>query len=475
MKIDVQSSVASRRLFDLGKWYGGKTPSKAIDAYWANGTVPWVSPKDMKQPRILDSEDLISHRAVRESGIALVPKGAVLMVIRSGILAHTFPVAISEVPVTINQDLKAFHPFDDVYAPYVAHFLKCQQRNILNGCAKGGTTVPSIDTKSLHDVQVPLPSLKVQRNVVAKIDELFSDLDAGVAALKRAQANLKRYRASVLKAAVEGRLTEKWRAANPPAEPAAKLLERILAERRKKWEATQLKKYADAGKPLPKDWQKKYSEPAAPDVSNLPELPEGWCWATVEQVAEIQSGLQKQPSRFPKINAYPYLRVANVLRGRLDLNEIHKFELFPGELERLRLVTGDLLIVEGNGSASEIGRCAIWSGEIEDCIHQNHIIRVRPILANSDFVNTYWNSPDGSGRVAKKAASTSGLYTLSVSKIASIPVPIPLLQEQAEIVAQVEAALSKIDHAETEIKRSLERAARLRQAILKRAFEGRLI
>ena len=87
-------------------------------------------------------------------------------------------------------------------------------------------------------------------------------------------------------------------------------------------------------------------------------------------------------------------------------------------------------------------------------------------------IHFYWNSPLGTARVKEKAASTSGLYTLSVSKIANLPLPLAPLEEQTEIVAQVEAKVSNIAQAETEIKRSLERAARLRQAILKRAFEG---
>ena len=115
-----------------------------------------------------------------------------------------------------------------------------------------------------------------QRRIVAKIEELFSDLDAGVAALKRIKANLKRYRAAVLKAAVEGRLTEAWRAKHPNTEPATKLLERILAERRKKWEADQLAKFAAAEKTPPKGWREKYVEPLPPDTSGLPELPQGW-------------------------------------------------------------------------------------------------------------------------------------------------------------------------------------------------------
>lgn len=132
-------------------------------------------------------------------------------------------------------------------------------------------------------LQVPVAPLNEQERIVAKIEELFSDLDAGVAALERAKANLKRYRAAVLKAAVEGKLTQKWRAENPPKEPASKLLARILKERRKKWEQEQLAAYKAKGKQPPKNWRDKYKEPAGPGA-NLPALPEGWCWACLSQL-----------------------------------------------------------------------------------------------------------------------------------------------------------------------------------------------
>ncbi len=128
-----------------------------------------------------------------------------------------------------------------------------------------------------------------------KIEELFTELDAGVAALERVRANLKRYRAAVLKAAVEGELTADWRTRRHDIEPADVLLQRILRERRDAWEQAELARYAKSGKTPPKGWQGKYKAPAAPDTTDLPELPDGWCWATVEQLAapeprSIQSG-----------------------------------------------------------------------------------------------------------------------------------------------------------------------------------------
>ena len=149
---------------------------------------------------------------------------------------------------------------------------------------------------------------------------------------------------------------------------------------------------------------------------------------------------------------------------------------FPGELDKLRLLGEDLLIVEGNGSPSQIGRMAIWKGEIEDCVHQNHIIRARlqgelvPL-----YVESYWNSPIGASEVSKVASSTSGLYTLSVSKVSDLPMPLPPLAEQFRIVAEVERRLSVIQQTEASVEINLTRAERLRQSILKQAFSGKLV
>jgi len=265
----------------------------------------------------------------------------------------------------------------------------------------------SISSKTLaRTIPFLLPPAAEQTRIVAKLEELLTDLDAGVAELKAAQKKLAQYRQSLLKAAVEGALTAEWRATHTPLETGAQLRQRILTERRARWEAKQLAKFQQQGKAPPKDWQKKYPEPVQPDTTDLPELPQGWVWASVEQISEIQGGIQKQPSRAPIKNKYPFLRVANVARGKLKLDEVHEIELFPGELERLALVAGDVLIVEGNGSLTEIGRCALWDNSIANTVHQNHLIRVRPIGVVSRFVETWLNSLGGIEKLTRLAATT---------------------------------------------------------------------
>jgi type I restriction enzyme S subunit len=443
---------------------GGSTPPRHEPRYFG-GDIIWLTPTEVPKETVSvlkDSREHLTEAGFKASGVRWIPEGSILLTSRASI-GYT---AIAGTCLTTNQGFASFVVSGGFEAKYLAWWLKSEKSN-LEGLA-GGTTFKEISKTVLKTVSVPIPPLAEQRRIVAAIEQQFTRLDAGVAALRRAQTALKRYRAAVLKAAVEGRLTDDWRRAHPDAEPAATLLARILAERRARWEANLRAKGKDPARP-------RYPEPAAPDTASLPALPDGWCWATVDQIGEIQGGIQKQPSRTPKDHAYPYLRVANVLRGRLDLSEIEHMELFGSELETLRLAPGDLLIVEGNGSRTEIGRSAMWTGEIDDCVHQNHIIRVRSREVLAKYLNYFWNSPDGSEQVMRVAGSTSGLYTLSISKISKLPVPLPPLAEQQAIVAEVERRLSVVAEMEAAVAANLARAERLRQAILREAFAGRLV
>ena len=148
----------------------------------------------------------------------------------------------------------------------------------------------------------------------------------------------------------------------------------------------------------------------------------------------------------------------------------------PQELAKLRLETGDVLLVEGNGSRTEIGRCALWNGEVEDCVHQNHIIRVR--LATGvlpQYVDVFLNSPIGQFAIQQAASSTSGLYTLSVNKVKRLSLPLPPTAEQQAIADCVEGHAAGIDQIDTTLTDKLSSATRLRQSILHRAFTGNLL
>jgi type I restriction enzyme S subunit len=196
----------------------------------------------------------------------------------------------------------------------------------------------------------------------------------------------------------------------------------------------------------------------------------------IDALAEVRGGIQKGPHRAPGANPVRYLTVAHVHRNRILTDSPRYFEVSPDELQRWRLVRGDVLIIEGNGSADQIGRTALFRGEIENCVHQNHVIRIRPNQqrVSSEFLNTFLNSPAGQGAVQDKSRTTSGLRSLSVGRIKAIEVPVPLLTEQRRIVAELDALQAEVDA----LKRlQVETAAELDAllpAILDRAFKGEL-
>lgn len=220
----------------LGKLIGGKTPSKSNERYWENGKIPWVSPKDMKSDFIDGSIDHITELALGEAGMRLLPENTLLMVTRSGILAHSFPVALTKVPVTINQDIKAFTAdTGKVRVDFCLYLIKGLEQRILNECSKAGTTVPSVETKLLENLTFELPTLEEQTEIVRRVEELFAFADRIEQAAQAALSRVNNLTQSILAKAFRGELTLEWRAANPELisgeNSAEALLARIKAER----------------------------------------------------------------------------------------------------------------------------------------------------------------------------------------------------------------------------------------------------
>ena len=327
---------------------------------------------------------------------------------------------------------------------------------------------PRVDFTQFANYPLPLAPLPEQRRIVAEIEKQFTRLDASVESLKRARANLKRYRASVLKSACEGSLvpTEAELARNEGRdyEPAGVLLERILAERRARWESQEKRRG-------------KYKEPSAPDTSDLPALPEGWAWATLAQVSDVKGGVTKGKlyRSGQTLREIPYLRVANVQRGYLDLEQLSTIKTSEETIEQLRLIPGDVLFTEG-GDRDKLGRGWVWQGEVEECIHQNHVFRARLLLDSviPEMVS-WWGNSFGRDFFSRFGKQTTNLASINLTVLSQFPIPIPPLAEQQRIVAEVERRLSVIQQAEATVTASLVRADRLRQSILKQAFSGQLV
>ncbi len=458
---------ALTRLGDLGMWTGGGTPSKSRDEFWTGGNIPWVSPKDMKAALVGASAERITEAAVAQSAAKLVPAGSVLCVVRSGILQHTFPVALAEQDVTLNQDMRALTPADGISADYLRHYLRYRNDDILHTCSKDGTTVASIEQPRLHEFPVPLAPTAEQTRIVAAVNALFEEVEAGEAALARAREGLTQFRASLLHAACTGALTADWRAANPASKTGGDLLAAVLRRRHRIWES---------GEKARDRRPSAYPRPPEAVVDDLPPLPAGWTWTTVAQLSFVSGGLTKNASRSDSPMQLPYLRVANVGEDRIDLTDLRKIGVTEGELPRITLVPGDLLFVEGNGSADQIGRVALWSGQVRHCVHQNHLIKARPVRRFlGRWMRDWFMSPLGKQFVQAAASSTSGLHTLSISKIEGLPVPIPPAVELRRVLPR--CAALKREHADgvLALDQQSDALTPLRQSILHAAFTGRLV
>ena len=347
--------------------------------------------------------------------------------------------------------------------------------------ASVGSTMANLNQEVLMAITVSLPPRTEQTRIVDKLEELLSDLDAGVAELRAAQKKLAQYRQSLLKAAVEGRLTEAWRAQRGPEadseESGAQLLARILRERRARWEAKQLAKFEAQGKAPAKGWQDKYPEPIAPNPRGLSELPKGWSWVSLDMLGEIASGVAKGTKRDEKIvvREVPYLRVANVQRGYLDLSEMKTIPANERDIAELTLEDGDVLFNEG-GDRDKLGRGWVWRSEVPSCIHQNHVFRMRPLSPElqPELISHHGNT---FGKLWFQTAGkqTTNLASINMGMLREFPVPLAPAAEQAEILDQLQLQLVAVAEQGTSIEYALRQFAAQRKNILQSAFSGQLV
>jgi type I restriction enzyme S subunit len=257
-------------------------------------------------------------------------------------------------------------------------------------------TVKHLSSKTIGDIGLPLPPRAEQTRFVAKLEELLSDLDAGVAELKTAQKKLGQYRQSLLKAAVEGALTAECREHNTPSETGAQLLQRILIERRARWEFKQLGKFKEQGKSPPIGWQKRYPEPVQPNTSGLPELPEGWVWASLDMLSEFVTSGSRGWAEFYAAQGATFIRSQNINKDRLDLSEI-AFVDPPKSAEgsRTRVQRNDLLLTI---TGANVGKAAQVTAIPDEAYVSQHVALIRPVdSALAAFIHMFLTA-DAGGR-----------------------------------------------------------------------------
>lgn len=337
----------------------------------------------------------------------------------------------------------------------------------------------SISVRTLAS-RVPflLPPAAEQERIVAKLDAALAKVATGVAATRRALDRLYRYRAAVLHAAISGKLTVAWRKAHPTEETGTQLLDRLLAERRIRWEEAELERLAGAGTPTKNGkLKKRYAEPTPVNVDGLPELPSTWQWSTLEAITDIKSGMSVSQNRVVKNSvSVPYLRVANVLRGRLNLSEIKSIEVDSDKVRAFMLEPEDILFTEG-GDRDKLGRGWIWEGQIPSCIHQNHVFRAR-LIDRSAFdarLISHWGNTFGQQFFMRHGTQSTNLASINRKVLARLPIPIIPVAEQRVIVQELDKRLAAAQRLEAALNQQIDRAHAARQALFREAFTGKLV
>jgi type I restriction enzyme S subunit len=346
-----------------------------------------------------------------------------------------------------------------------------------------GTSYPAVRSRDVMSQPVLIPPTNEQERIVTKLNGVLSAVQRAELAAIRALERLRRYRRAVLNSAVSGELTRDWRAAKQKnrkttAEAGGDVLRRLLDMRRRRWEETKIEDFRTKGAtPKTDEWKSQYPEPAPPSLTDLPDLPETWAWASLEMIADIGSGISvSQNRRVEDPIELPYLRVANVLRGSLDLSDVKTIRVEKDRVADYLLRVGDILFTEG-GDRDKLGRGWIWEGQIKRCVHQNHVFRARPfdqVLASPKLIS-YWGNTFGQRFFLEYGKQTTNLASINRSVLAKLPVPIAPTEEQTEILREVERRLEAADKLAATLQTQLTRARATHQSLLRDAFSGSLV
>jgi len=455
-KVLVKPAVTVVRLGQLLTVIRGVTYKKeAVKAAPAEGFVALLRATNIQQS--LGFDELVYVPANCVSEIQLLQAGDILVVASSG----SRTVVGKAAPLTrpwkgsFGAFCFALRPNAGVDANYLAAFLRSPQYRDRASDLAAGTNINNLRASHIEETPIPLPAIDRQREIVAYLDEQLSRLDASVAALHRVQANLKRYRASVLNSACEGRLVpteaELARQEGRTFETGAELLRGSLAERRR----TSLAE----GKPF---------EPEGPAYPGLPELPEGWSWASAAQACDPVVDCHNKTAPYTG-TGIPLVRTTNIRDGQLLLEGIRFVDepTYAFWSRRCPPKPGDVLFTR----EAPMGEAAIIPPGLRLCLGQRTML-MRPSSAISSAYLLFALTSPVVQRLIQTSAVGSGVKHLRVGDVERLPIPLPPLAEQHRIVAETDRRLSLVRVAEAQVSTNLARAQRLRQSILQAAFSN---
>ncbi|NVN36114.1 restriction endonuclease subunit S [Komagataeibacter swingsii] len=400
---------------NVGRVVSGGTPSTKEASYWGKEIV-WFSPADLsgyKTKYIARGAKSLSRKGLANSSAQIMPKGTVMFSSRAPIGY----VAITSVEAATNQGFKSIVPADGIFNEYLYYYLKAAKYVAEERAT--GTTFKEISGSAFAKVPVPVAPTNEQRRIVAKIEELFSELDKGVESLTTAREQLKAYRQSLLKHAFAGKLTEEWRSSHD-------------------------------------------STPS---------------WQTVPVAELLAVPLCNGRSVKDRAGGFPVLRLTALKQGRMDLTENKQGAWDRTTAQPFLVAEGDFFVARGNGSKSLVGMGGLVGEVTHDVAFPDTMIRLR--LDTSKVIPRYfalcWNSRLVRQQIERDARTTAGIYKINQDHVSAFTIPVPSLDEQTLIVERLEKRLLETAFLQQQAEDEVSRSAALYQSILRKAFSGQLV
>lgn len=456
------------RLQDVARLESGHTPSRSHPEYW-NGDVPWIGIKDARENHgrtIVETNQKVTQAGIDNSAARRLPPGTVCLS-RTASVGY---VTVMGREMATSQDFVNWVCSDALVPDFLKYLLLAEGEDTLRSFGKGSVHT-TIYFPEVEEFRVCVPGVARQRRIVAKLDALLARGKKAREHLDRIPALLDALKRSILAAAFRGDLTADWRKANPEVEPATKLLERIRAERRRRWEEELRAKGKDQKKA-------KYEEPAPVDETELPELPEGWCWATVgELVADIEAGRSPSTEGRPAEAHEPgVLKVSAVTWGEFDPAE-NKRLLASDRLDEDAVVrAGDLLISRAN-TAQLVGAVVLVQEDHPNLMLSDKILRlVTTPTVNKSFLLYAMRTPLVRELFEGDATGTSdSMRNLTQDKIRATPIAVAPAQEQAEICRLLDVEFGRVKRLVAAMDMQRRGLSALESSTLGAAFRGELV
>lgn len=461
-------------LASVGVWGSGGTPSRG-DAKAYGGDIPWLKIGDLPDGPVASAEEHITKHGLAVSSAKLLPPGTLLVAMYGSI----GKLGVTTEPCATNQAIAFCKPHTGFELGYLFYLLMGERHRLIDQ-GQGGTQLNISQTiLKAHEVAIAPPI--EQRQIVSKIEQLFSCIDEGERALERAQKLVERYRQSILKAAVTGELTSEWREKNKGAlESGEVLLARILKARREAWEKAELAKMKAKGiTPANEKWKQKYCEPASPDTTNLPELPHGWIWTSLESLCPPErNALKAGPfgSALKKSDysegGYKIYGQEQVIAGDWSIGDYFVGESKYQQLESCKVRPFDVLI----SLVGTIGKVLVLPAGSPPGIINPRLIKVSLNLDvySPLFFKTYFESAFLKSLYRSESHGAT-MDVLNMGIIEKLPFPLCGLDEQRQIVARCADGFDKITRLKAEAVLEERRSTALRQSVLKSAFSGKLV